>query len=557
MADLTEIDLCLATEVGDKAGATAGMFNGGLEEGSVDAESAVLRDERLDLDAELDSGAAEGLCDAIDDAPTVVVSAWFGSEGDEFSDESTGGDGAVPGDEHSVEPMKADDAAGDAATGDETLVDEIPTADATANGTADEAPDDAVDTVDDTVATNGAAPPVDSISSDNGVSVNGLGDDGLSDSLEIGPEDLQRFDPPPLPNVTPGTAYGPHPDQYDHRYEEYVGQHSQQERYSGEFQGETVPEYRSTSDHEHREAGLGVHDLAPAESDLDVDEFLNSIGVDVEEPDSRRDSGKKSLEVSMSALSGVVAGAIGMALLIGLGAVIWQIASSRAREATVDEVTETSPVFDIGTLDLSHEVDEYREILGVLGLDDVDAELDGSVIRVTGMVETHEEFQSVISAGAALADGVVLDTSGLVVSEMATAGEVVPPTSEPAPVAPGGRPEALQRELDRIIAATPLIFGEASSDLTEIHLRVLNNVAAAMAGYPDLKIDVLGFTDSAGEPDGNQRLSRARAQRVIDQLASVGVDPERLVAVPQGEEKSSGADRLAGLERRVEFEVNG
>lgn len=283
--------------------------------------------------------------------------------------------------------------------------------------------------------------------------------------------------------------------------------------------------------------------------DTDVEVLLNSLGVDP--PKVKRTVGTGAGD-SVSLRSALV-GAVGMSLLIGMGALIWLVASDRAGDNAASE-RGTNLAAEGEPLDLANEVDQLSGVLDLIGLDGVNAELRGSVIFLTGTVESHEDFRDALGATEILSDEVDVDFSELIVapSEGTTVlDESVPETGAGS----DQRGSALQVEVDRITAATPIIFEPGVSELTELQSRLLNNLVSAILGYPDFPILIVGYTDAEGDPEVNSRLSLMRASSVRDYLVSRGVPEARLTVEARGEETASGSAALAGLERRVELEV--
>lgn len=66
---------------------------------------------------------------------------------------------------------------------------------------------------------------------------------------------------------------------------------------------------------------------------------------------------------------------------------------------------------------------------------------------------------------------------------------------------------------------------------------------------------IVGYTDSAWSAEENQQISLVRAESVRDYLVEQGIAAVRLLLDARGEGSSSGSSAVAGLERRVEFEV--
>jgi outer membrane protein OmpA-like peptidoglycan-associated protein len=78
--------------------------------------------------------------------------------------------------------------------------------------------------------------------------------------------------------------------------------------------------------------------------------------------------------------------------------------------------------------------------------------------------------------------------------------------------------------------------------------------------YPDLKLEIDGYTDSVGSDEYNQTLSDKRAEAVRDYLTSSGVSSNNVEARGMGKadpvaDNSTAAGRQ--LNRRVEMIVSG
>jgi len=66
-------------------------------------------------------------------------------------------------------------------------------------------------------------------------------------------------------------------------------------------------------------------------------------------------------------------------------------------------------------------------------------------------------------------------------------------------------------------------FATNSADLISESYTVLNTTAASLRPYPDLVVEVRGYTDSTGSPAYNLKLSQRRAETVMQYLLSHGV----------------------------------
>jgi len=88
----------------------------------------------------------------------------------------------------------------------------------------------------------------------------------------------------------------------------------------------------------------------------------------------------------------------------------------------------------------------------------------------------------------------------------------------------------------------------------------LAKVAGILMAYPDLKVQVEGFTDSTGTEEYNQQLSEERAQTVRNFLTAQGVPRDNITSQGFGEsEPIASNDNAAGrqMNRRVELVVSG
>jgi len=94
----------------------------------------------------------------------------------------------------------------------------------------------------------------------------------------------------------------------------------------------------------------------------------------------------------------------------------------------------------------------------------------------------------------------------------------------------------------------------------------LDKLAAFLLRHPDINLTVAGHTDALGEAGYNLRLSRARAEAVVNHLVSKGVASSRLKSVGYGQTRPiarnsnpDGADNPLGrqLNRRIEISVTG
>jgi outer membrane protein OmpA-like peptidoglycan-associated protein len=103
-----------------------------------------------------------------------------------------------------------------------------------------------------------------------------------------------------------------------------------------------------------------------------------------------------------------------------------------------------------------------------------------------------------------------------------------------------------------------LWFDSGSSTLSPNSPAVLDNIAAILNAYPDVRLRIAGYTDSTGTEEGHIDLSRARAENVKAELVARGISAERLTAEGLGEQApaadNSSEDGRA-RSRRVSLQV--
>jgi outer membrane protein OmpA-like peptidoglycan-associated protein len=88
----------------------------------------------------------------------------------------------------------------------------------------------------------------------------------------------------------------------------------------------------------------------------------------------------------------------------------------------------------------------------------------------------------------------------------------------------------------------------------------LARISGIVLAYPDLKLQIEGYTDSIGSDEYNQTLSEKRAEAVRDYIVTSGVNMNNVVAQGMGKADPVADNSTAGgrkLNRRVEMIVSG
>jgi len=132
------------------------------------------------------------------------------------------------------------------------------------------------------------------------------------------------------------------------------------------------------------------------------------------------------------------------------------------------------------------------------------------------------------------------------------AGTHVDSTGCPAEV----KAAPLFTETKKSLVLEGVTFETNRAVLTSESTAVLDKVAASLKDWPDVQVEVAGYTDSTGGDAHNVALSQKRAQAVLDYLASHGVDRSRMTAKGYGKADPIGDNGTAdgrATNRRVEL----
>jgi len=111
-----------------------------------------------------------------------------------------------------------------------------------------------------------------------------------------------------------------------------------------------------------------------------------------------------------------------------------------------------------------------------------------------------------------------------------------------------------------IVNMNDVLFDTGKATLKPGARERLAKVAGIVMAYPDLKLEVEGFTDNVGGEEYNQQLSDRRAQTVRSFLVNQGVPDGNIVSRGYGEAEPIASNSTASgrqMNRRVELVVSG
>jgi len=151
------------------------------------------------------------------------------------------------------------------------------------------------------------------------------------------------------------------------------------------------------------------------------------------------------------------------------------------------------------------------------------------------------------------ADGCPLDSDG---DGVADYKDKCPGTPAGVNVDANGCPASVLDSASTAWTFNEINFETAKANIQPSSYSILDEIAAALAANPQLKVAVEGHTDNTGARAFNMDLSQRRAQSVVDYLVEKGVSPDRLTAKGYGPDRPiADNDTRVGRakNRRVQF----
>jgi outer membrane protein OmpA-like peptidoglycan-associated protein len=120
--------------------------------------------------------------------------------------------------------------------------------------------------------------------------------------------------------------------------------------------------------------------------------------------------------------------------------------------------------------------------------------------------------------------------------------------------------ETKDTERGLVVNMPDVLFDSAQYTLKPAARERLARISGIIGAYPDLKLQIEGYTDSIGSDEYNQRLSEKRAGSVRDYLVDAGVSINNVMAQGMGKTDPIADNKTAAgrkLNRRVEMIVSG
>ncbi len=112
----------------------------------------------------------------------------------------------------------------------------------------------------------------------------------------------------------------------------------------------------------------------------------------------------------------------------------------------------------------------------------------------------------------------------------------------------------------RLLKVENIEFNIAKSTLTNLGKSTVDKLAGILKKYPEIKVEIAGYTDSDGDAVFNQKLSQARVETVKRELIAQGIQSKRLTAKGYGESNPlvpNTTNKNKQRNRRVEINIIG
>lgn len=113
-----------------------------------------------------------------------------------------------------------------------------------------------------------------------------------------------------------------------------------------------------------------------------------------------------------------------------------------------------------------------------------------------------------------------------------------------------------ERPIEEKFILRGINFETGSAALTPDSYAVLDQVVRSLMAYPEVRVEIKGYTDSVGDWDYNLDLSQRRADAVKNYLVNSGIATDRVVSKGYGEADPVASNKTAGgraENRRIEF----
>ena len=188
------------------------------------------------------------------------------------------------------------------------------------------------------------------------------------------------------------------------------------------------------------------------------------------------------------------------------------------------------------------------------------AAMGGGGAALGGSIGDGDSNDRWAAAGVGIGAGILIGgTIGYLLTEEPQAAPPPPPPSPPAPAPPPPPPPPAPKRI--ILRGVNFDFNK--SNIKSEFVPILDEAAQTLKDNPNVKVQIVGYTDSIGSDAYNLRLSERRAQAVKQYLVSKGIAAGRLGTEGRGKQDpiapntKDGKDNPEGraMNRRAELKV--
>jgi outer membrane protein OmpA-like peptidoglycan-associated protein len=119
-----------------------------------------------------------------------------------------------------------------------------------------------------------------------------------------------------------------------------------------------------------------------------------------------------------------------------------------------------------------------------------------------------------------------------------------------------GCPDDIPVEPAKVFKVEGVNFKTGSAEITAESYQILDKVYDQLEAFPASEFEVSGHTDNKGQAKSNLKLSKDRAQAVVDYLVNRGIAASRLKSIGYGDTRPVASNETAdgrALNRRIEF----
>jgi len=185
-------------------------------------------------------------------------------------------------------------------------------------------------------------------------------------------------------------------------------------------------------------------------------------------------------------------------------------------------------------------------------------EYNNKTLTVSGMVKTPEDLEEMNKLLSTTREIPIVNRTILDKNFIKKAQEEA--QRKQAELDAQKKAQEAKANINKLLKIENIEFNVAKGSLTVKGKATVDKLAKILKQYPDINIEIAGYTDSDGSSEYNQKLSQSRVDTTKDRLISRGIPANRLVAKGYGEANPlvpNTSDANKQKNRRVEIKIQG